>query len=366
MSKRTDDDETMLPFPVAPVSNGEWCPLPITDKARLAARLIIEETNGGREAARHDAREVPAHRGGHDDRVRGAEQGERTRSVGRGVRAAHEEGALRRPRCRARAARQEGHRSSWTCSSTTSTSTKFGGSDSFCFLDFRPDLHPGIPCPQGIGQGQYIKDVFVDSHTTVGVLSGLPYGLPIGPRGMAETRDLVNELAGSERCLSQAVCDPTAPPGSETSLETMEHQVKELKGRALKCYTYAYGGWRLDDDAGTKMLAEATRLGITLVQHAQGSAGDLRARQPGDRPDHRLPGRAQELPEDALHGVPLGLLPGRHGSPRRKAGHQRVHRGAREPPQEGPQADVLRDRQHVRVHVPRQPGQRGPPARPAR
>jgi len=148
--------------------------------------------------------------------------------------------------------------------------TKFGSSQAFCFLDFRPDLHPGIPCPQGIGQGQYVKDVFLDSDTTIGVLSGLPYGLPIGPQGMADTRDLVNQLAGSERCISQAVCDPKAPPDRETSIETMEFQVTQLKGRALKCYTYSDMGWRLDDDNGTRMLEEATRLGITLVNTHKG------------------------------------------------------------------------------------------------
>jgi hypothetical protein len=145
-----------------------------------------------------------------------------------------------------------------------------GNTDVFCFLDFREDLHPGIPCPESIGQAQYVKDVFIDSETDVGVISGLPAALPLGPSAMAETRDLVNQLAGSERALSQAVCDPTAPAGAETHIDTMEMQVKVLKGRALKCYTYSYGGWRLDDDNGTRMLEEATRLGIKLVNTHKG------------------------------------------------------------------------------------------------
>jgi hypothetical protein len=37
-----DDDNVQLPFPVAPVSNGEWCPLPITDRQRRLARVIVE------------------------------------------------------------------------------------------------------------------------------------------------------------------------------------------------------------------------------------------------------------------------------------------------------------------------------------
>ena len=37
--------DARLPFPVSPVSNGEWCPLPVTRRQRLAARLIGEESD---------------------------------------------------------------------------------------------------------------------------------------------------------------------------------------------------------------------------------------------------------------------------------------------------------------------------------
>jgi predicted TIM-barrel fold metal-dependent hydrolase len=116
----------------------------------------------------------------------------------------------------------------------------------------------------------YIRQVFVNSETNVGVISGLPAGVPCGPQQMAETRDLINQLAGSQRALSQVVCDPKAPNDRETALINMEHQVRDLKGAALKCYTYSYDGWRLDDDDGTAMLEEATRLGITLVNTHKG------------------------------------------------------------------------------------------------
>lgn len=268
MSKRTDDDETLLPFPVAPVSNGEWCPLPITDKQRLAAKLIIEET--GAAAKRHGMSRAKFLRTAAAttiafavlNKVNGLDQSGEASAL-----------PMKKVHCDdLAAARERLDKKDIFVVDVQQHHVDLAapGAANACFLDFRPDLHPGIPCPQGIGQGQYIKDVFVDSHTTIGILSGLPYGFPIGPVGMAETRDLVNELAGSERCISQVVCDPTAPPGTQTSFETLEHQVTELKGRALKCYTYAYGGWRLDDDAGTKMLAEATRLGITLCNTHKG------------------------------------------------------------------------------------------------
>jgi len=50
------------------------------------------------------------------------------------------------------------------------------------------------------------------------------------PQTMADNRDLVNHLAGSERALSQAMIDPKAPPGSS---ESIEHQVRDLGAVAL-------------------------------------------------------------------------------------------------------------------------------------
>ena len=51
MRKRADEDAPTAPFPTTPVSNMEWCPLPITRKQRLVAKLIEEETTA--RAKRH-------------------------------------------------------------------------------------------------------------------------------------------------------------------------------------------------------------------------------------------------------------------------------------------------------------------------
>ena len=135
-------------------------------------------------------------------------------------------------------------------------------------------------CPASVGQHNYIKEIFVDSETDVGVFSGLPNGgTPLGPKAMIDTRDLVNQLAGSERSLAQAVCDPTGD-WPNTTIDRMEEQVK-AGARALKCYTYS-GNWRLDDDytnstfhkPGTiiaePMLQRAQDLGLRLVNIHKG------------------------------------------------------------------------------------------------
>jgi hypothetical protein len=143
-----------------------------------------------------------------------------------------------------------------------------------------------LTCPEVTGQLNFIKEMFVDSQTSVGVISGLPEqleipglpfpgsrlppGLPLTPSSMAATRDRVNELAGSRRCLSQAMIDPKVAPGSPTAIDSLEHQVRDLGAAAIKCYTYN-DNWRLDDrEVAYPLWEEATRLGLTLVNVHKG------------------------------------------------------------------------------------------------
>jgi len=254
------------PFPTSPVSNMEWVPLPATARERLVAKLIEEETTA--RAKRHGMTRAQF--------LRTAAATTTAFMVMNKVFGLPQSGGaaampLRRHHCDdldAARERLDTDQFIMDVQQHHVDLVKFGGAaSSFCFLNLadRPD------CPQSIGQQAYVQEVFVNSHTTVGVMSGLPYGVPLGPAGMAATRDLVNQLAGSERALSQAVCDAPAPAGSETAIDSLAHQVNELKGRALKCYTYSYNGWRLDDEkVAYPMLTEASRLGIGLVNVHKG------------------------------------------------------------------------------------------------
>jgi predicted TIM-barrel fold metal-dependent hydrolase len=127
-----------------------------------------------------------------------------------------------------------------------------------------------IACPEKLGQVNFIKEVLINSQTQVLVISGVPNGVIQGPELMFRTRDLINELAGSRRAITQAMIDPKRAPGLPTSLDSMEHQVNALGAKALKCYTYN-GNWRLDDETvAYPMLAEAQRLGIGLINVHKG------------------------------------------------------------------------------------------------
>jgi hypothetical protein len=150
----------------------------------------------------------------------------------------------------------------------------------FCnILRFSPS---DLGCPASVSQMNFIKEIFLDSQTSMAVISGLPEqidsddfpplppGFPLTPAVMAHTRDMVNDLAGSKRCLSQAMIDPKTPPGSPTSTDSLEHQVRDLGAAAIKCYTYN-GEWRLDDEnVAYPMYQEARRLGLKLINVHKG------------------------------------------------------------------------------------------------
>jgi uncharacterized protein len=122
----------------------------------------------------------------------------------------------------------------------------------------------------------FVKDVFLDSNVTVGVLSNAPLGLflapgakdPIPPRTIAESldseiltgyqtvavRDFVNKIAGSQRVLAHGQLYP-----GKYSLGFMQRQIDEFHPDSWKGYTIAFSAknnndpsksmeqWRLDD-----------------------------------------------------------------------------------------------------------------------
>jgi predicted TIM-barrel fold metal-dependent hydrolase len=123
-----------------------------------------------------------------------------------------------------------------------------------------------------------VKDVYLDSNVTVGILSNAPLGLflppgasePIPPRTIGESlsaelltgyqtvavRDFVNRIAGSTRLLAHGQFYP-----GKNNLEFMQRQIEELHPDSWKGYTIAFSAknnddptrgmerWSLDDEA---------------------------------------------------------------------------------------------------------------------
>jgi predicted TIM-barrel fold metal-dependent hydrolase len=154
-------------------------------------------------------------------------------------------------------------------------------------------LDPNGPCEPGspmekLGRANYLKEIFLDSETTVAMMSGIPAASTnsqvISNDGMAATCDMANELGSSQRCILQGMLTPNFPDTADTGnlgtlVRDMEHLKEDLGIRALKCYTgaggpnssYPYEAWWLDDeDVAYPMYEEAQRLGINVVNVHKG------------------------------------------------------------------------------------------------
>jgi uncharacterized protein len=117
----------------------------------------------------------------------------------------------------------------------------------------------------------YIKEIFLDSDTTVAVLSGIPSATEarniLPPDKMAETRDIVNRLAASQRLVAHGLITPNKPG----DLDEMRRQAADLKIGAWKGYTGLPFGdppkpWRVDDETVAYPMLEASRrLGIKNI-----------------------------------------------------------------------------------------------------
>ncbi|MBI2207240.1 MAG: amidohydrolase family protein [Candidatus Rokubacteria bacterium] len=137
---------------------------------------------------------------------------------------------------------------------------------------WNPALRNRRPRVEDLYLETFIKEVFLDSDTTVAVLSGIPSATDatniLPPYRMAETRAIVNKLAASRRLLAHGL---VAPNKGSSDLETMRRQASELKLDAWKGYTGLPLGdppaaWRVDDEkVGYPMLEEARRLGVRNI-----------------------------------------------------------------------------------------------------
>jgi hypothetical protein len=265
MSRRLDDG---FPFPLYDVSNGEWCPRPPSPRQRAAAKMLAEEADERAKRLGMSRRQFLRTAAGTAtaymvlNTVHGLDQTGPAAAL-----------PVRREQCDDPEAARELFRKQYFVMDvqlhhvdTERFNLPFLGN----LLRFR---YRGATAEENLAllsQMNMIKEVFVDSETAVGVISGIPNGSPLPVDTMAATRDLVNEFAGSQRALSQAMCDPKNPSGSSTSIDSLEHQVRDLGAAALKCYTGAGAWWLDDEEIAYPMLEEASRLGLRVINVHKG------------------------------------------------------------------------------------------------
>ena len=139
---------------------------------------------------------------------------------------------------------------------------------------WNPELGNKTPEMADIYLENFIKEVFLDSDTSVAVLSsawlpGKPDPTPLlSPDEMAQSREVVNRLAASRRLLAHGLIAPNRGPAD---LDAMRWQASQLTIEAWKGYTGTPWGtpprpWRLDDEkVAYPMLEESRKLGVRNI-----------------------------------------------------------------------------------------------------
>jgi len=115
----------------------------------------------------------------------------------------------------------------------------------------------------------FVKEVFLDSDTAIGLISTPPGPYPqeavVPPTEMTHIRDEINRITQSRRMLAHGLVSPQLGPAD---LDVMDQQAGALKIDAWKAYTGAAAkgfdrGWFLDDEKiAYPMLERARKLGV--------------------------------------------------------------------------------------------------------
>ncbi len=100
----------------------------------------------------------------------------------------------------------------------------------------------------------FIREVFLESQTDIGLLSGAPSDDPekwfLKNHEIVEAREMINSIAGSRRMLAHSIITPGQPGW----LEDMDRAIEELRPDSWKGYTIgdplspSEYPWRLDDE----------------------------------------------------------------------------------------------------------------------
>lgn len=134
-------------------------------------------------------------------------------------------------------------------------------------------LNPKLASDRGtmadLSWENFVKEVFFDSETAVGLISTPPGPYPweavLPPKEMTHIRDEINRITQSRRMLAHGLVSPRL---GQADLDFMDQQAGAMKVDAWKAYTGANPkgfdrGWFLDDEKiAYPMLERARKLGV--------------------------------------------------------------------------------------------------------
>lgn len=140
------------------------------------------------------------------------------------------------------------------------------------FTDFKDCAPSDSDCKLSlVTQDNYIREMFIESQTAIGVMSGIPPGVGgiLPNTTMAATRDRVNAIANSQRMLAQMLIEPTVSEAvgarTRTSVFDIERNVRELGSAAIKCYPGGDVWWLDDEKVAYPMYEAAVKAGIKVI-----------------------------------------------------------------------------------------------------
>jgi predicted TIM-barrel fold metal-dependent hydrolase len=123
-----------------------------------------------------------------------------------------------------------------------------------------------------LGWRNFIKELFLDSETAIGLISTPPGPYPeqavVPPREMTHIRDEINRIARSQRMLAHGLVTPQL---GARDLDFMQRQREEFRVDAWKAYTGGAPkgfdrGWFMDDEKiAYPMLTRARELKVPIV-----------------------------------------------------------------------------------------------------
>ena len=127
-----------------------------------------------------------------------------------------------------------------------------------------------------ISRFYYAHDIFLESDTTLAVLSDTPTSTdnsdPLNFDEMKRTRDIINQLSppSTDRVKLHSVVVPNAYPNAlQDQLDRMQARAEAMDVAAWKIYTpYAPNGtgWQLDDEVlGIPVIEKARELGVKTI-----------------------------------------------------------------------------------------------------
>ncbi len=139
-------------------------------------------------------------------------------------------------------------------------------------MGVNPKLAGGSGTMADLSWENFIKEVFLDSDTSIGLISTPPGPYPweavVPPKEMTHIRDEINHLTNSQRMLAHGLVMPQL---GKVDLDFMDQQAETLHVDAWKCYTgsppkgFEHGWWLSDEKIAYPTLQKAQALGITNI-----------------------------------------------------------------------------------------------------